>query len=482
MKRKPKRYLSLAKRQQDFIFYKRSIFKPVTREDFCPIGNVLDALDRLIHHLQNFSVYHKLGAQLPAGAIFYGPTGTGKTYTSRFLATEARATFIDIREFPRIDDEYSFSREEIRVLFRLGKELVQRTCRPCIFFWDQFDAFLEDASKDAVSQLYTELDGIAGGSNGVFLVVATSKDIDDEDEELFDEQLLRSGRLEIQIKFTHPTRLQQSVLLKHYLNKKPHIPIDGETIIYVLNDPSPVVIRHMVDEAYRRACLRELLSRHRPLRPEITEEDLLRVGVDIMLGYSLKVDISPEAMERVAIHETGHALVARALGRPVQLISLVPTAGGFGATMSIVHWSQSPFKENVESDLACWSGGFAVDQLLKIPSVYGARGDLERLTDIAKDLVTRTGEGSQLFQRFGPMAIQSETNLPLSQALLQMVEKDIGSILKKQYQRAYAVLTRIGERRIRYIAQELLKKDPPIIMQEEFDAIRKAAFRKFPRR
>src|SRR3989344_6554500 len=203
-KRKP----SLKQKQQEFIFGQKSSFRPVAPKDYCEVGNVQQILIPIIHYLNHFKEYRKHGAELCPGVIFHGPPGTGKTYTARFLATSANAGFVDVRGFPcvQVDDD-TLTKKDVCELFTISAEYVRRKNKPIVLFWDQFDAFLENASKEAVNQLYIELDGVNGKNSGVFLVAATAKD-PHEDESVFSAQLLRKGRLGTLVEFTNPTKKQ----------------------------------------------------------------------------------------------------------------------------------------------------------------------------------------------------------------------------------------------------------------------------------
>lgn len=472
MRRRDKK-LSLAKRQKRFIFRQQSAFKTVLAKDFCPVGNVVEALEPIIHYLKNFRAYQKLDAELYSGALFYGPTGTGKTHAACLLATEAQAAFVDVRRFPRTDtDDDTFLCKDIHTLFAISRDFVKRTSRPIVLFWDQFDAFLADGGKEALNQLYIELDGAYGSNNGIFIVAVTTKEPEDDEDNLFDDQLLRKGRLGMRIRFTLPTREQQVVLLKYYLDQKPHGTVDCEALVCLMTDPTPATVRDVAGEAYRCACRRKFSSQSEPLK--ITEQDLLRALVNNMQGCSLAMDRPKEAKKNTALHELGHALVARELRRPVQMVSLLPADDGLGKTYSFLPWDHQPNEQDIKDDVAIGMGGLAAEEFFGFSTGHGVDGDLENGTKLAKNFIAHSGRGLALRRSFGPIVVENSDKIPVSHTLIKTMEKDIARLLKREHQRAMRILRRVGKRRMRFMAEAILKKDPPIVLQKEFDWLRTA--------
>ncbi len=477
MSKKPKQKLSLLERQKKFIFEQQSTFQPVHTKDFCAIGNVRQTLERIIHHLKHFREYAKFGAELYSGAIFFGPPGTGKTTSTQFLATESNAGFVDVNKFPydKSEDD-TLTRKDMHMLFVLSRKYVRLKRKPLVLFFEQFDAFLEDAGNAAINQLYIELSGADAVNNGIFVVAVTAKDINNNDEyELFDEQLLRKGRLGIHIEFTRPTQKQQIEILRHFLEQKPREIFDLAPFIHLMTEPTPATIRDFVNEAYRRACNRALASGAVP--PKITQHDLLEVFVDELQGCSLLMDLSPEKILRTAVHELGHALVARELGWPVQVLSLIPASDGLGKTYTILPWDHQKSEEDVKNDVAIDVGGLAAEEFCYSSSAFGVCADLKNATTLAKAFIAKAGKGNLIRKKYGPMTVESSEDLPLSQDLLKTVDKDTGLFLKYQQQRALRILKRIGKERILFVAREICRKDPPIILQDELDRLCKESAR-----
>ena len=475
MRRSDKK-LSLAKRQKRFIFGGLSAFKPVAAKDFCPVGNVLEALEPITHYLKHFRAYQALDAELYSGALLYGPTGTGKTHAACFLATETDASFVDVREFPRTDkDDDAFLCKDLHALFALSRKFVKKTARPIVLFWDQFDAFLRDGSKEAkeaLNQLYIELDGVHGSNNGIFIVAVTTLDPENDFDGIFDAQLLRKGRLGLRIRFTHPTRQQQIDLLKHYLGQKPHEPVDCEALVCLMTEPTPATIRDVVGEAYREACRRKFSARSEPLK--VTEQDLIRALVRNMQGCSLALDRLPGEKRNVALHELGHALVAHALGRPVQMISLLPADDGLGKTYSFLPWDHQPTEKDIQTDIAIAMGGLAAEEFFGFSAGHSVDGDLENCTELAKNFIANSGKGHALRRSYGPIVVRNSEKLPVSHTLIKTMEKDIARLLKQEHRRAARILRRAGKSRMRFMAEAMLKKDPPIVLQKEFNRLRTA--------
>lgn len=472
MKKKPKRRPSLKEKQRRFVLNQKSSFKPVRPEEYCEVGNVQQILMPIVHYLNNFREYRSLGAELPSGALFYGPPGTGKTYTARFLATSTSAGFVDVRGFPCIQrDDDTFPKEDIRSLFAYAAAYVRKKNKPIVLFWDQFDAFLEDASKEAVNQLNMELDGINGKNSGVFLVAATADD-PHEDEDKFSAQLLRKGRLGILAEFTHPTKKQLAGLLQSYLDKRPHEFIDVESVAHLIVDSAPATVLDLVELAYRQACLRVISSAEKSA-VFVTEKDILEALVSHLQGCSLRIDLSEEERDRIALHEVGHAVVAHTLGRPVQMISLLPASDAHGKVYYALPWGHPENAKEIKNEIAVGIAGLVAEELFAFtPGGFGACGDLKKHSELAKEFVAAAGKGPRLRRRYGPISIDTDKEkLVASQRLLRTLEADVGELLKQEEKRARKILTNFGKERLRHIAREILKKDPPIILQEEFQRL-----------
>ncbi|MDO8560793.1 MAG: AAA family ATPase [bacterium] len=474
MTTRSKRKSSLRERQRQFIFRQKSRFEPVSRNDFCDIAQVLQMLEPTIDYLKYFREYAKLGVEPYSGIILYGPPGTGKTYTARLLATETKARYVYVRDFPRSPDEDTFIQEDIRVLFSKAHRYAKKTYRPVILFWAQFDSFLENAGKEALNQLYVELDGLRGNKQGVFVVAATAHDLKAEgSSEIFDQQLLRKGRLGIQIQFTHPTKRQQARLFQHYFKKKLHGHIDVKPLVHLIPDLTPAVIRDFVEEVYLRACRRRRLTPKLQLGPiKITKQDILATIANTLQGCMVAIDLPPLEKEKMALHELGHAAVAWELGRPVQMISLLPAADSLGKTISALSWEHQENEQDIKDGLATTLGGYAAEELFGFSTGHGRDADLKQATEVAKEYLAHTGSGHLIFKHYGPMAINNTKEFSVSQVQLNILEVNAGMLLRQQYLRALRILKHFGKERLRYIANAILKKDPPIILQQDLDKLR----------
>lgn len=472
---------SLRERQRRYVFLRQSKFEPVRVEDFCEVACVLPALKEIIDHLKHFREYSSMGVELPSAAIFYGFAGTGKTYGARLVATQIGSEFVDVRGFPRHPDEDAFSSEDVRQLFALAERRVRKIRGTVLLFWDQFDAFLESAGQEAISQFYVELDGVLGKRRGVFLIAATSKDIQDEDsdedsDEMFDEQLLQ--RFGVKVHFMYPTKKQQARLLQYHLDRKPHAPIDCDSLVHTVTDLGPRIIRDLVNEAYLGACRR---ARRAPEegaaggRIEILEGDLLQVLMNYLQGSSHANDRTPQEMERLAIHEVGHMAVAWELGQPVFMVSLVPADNQAGRTVTGFSFERDEDIQDLKNALAVNLGGYSAEKFFGFSSTMTCQ-DLEVATEKARELVTELGRGLLLNAFYGRMTVKSIGALPLSPQLLAATELDMGAILQEQESRALAILKRFGRRRILHVAHAILRKDPPIMLRRELDKLRQEAW------
>src|SRR3989344_7450539 len=209
---------SLATKRKSFVFKESTKFEPVKRDEIHGADNLLTIFDSLIEQLRNFDELDKSNDAMTNGVCLHGPPGPGKTFFSRYLATESKACFVDMRNFPRPKvwgRNSSIAPEDITEQFRLARLYIQRHRRPVILFYDEMQDDEDKVDSSIIEQLRIEMDGIAGKTNGIMLLITTTaSDPDDIDGALF-----RAGRVELHIPFTPPTPKGREAILRYYLSK-----------------------------------------------------------------------------------------------------------------------------------------------------------------------------------------------------------------------------------------------------------------------
>lgn len=447
--------------KRESLFRRGSKFAPVNRNEIVGIDNILQQIDEVLDWLINYKDYAKFGARPEPGIIFQGSPGTGKTYTSRYMATMANALFVDVRDFPYVGK--MLTAMDIKDLFRMAREYHEKTTKPVILFWDEFETAAVERSRNtsleqkaAVSQITAELDGINGKPTGVLLIGCTN--YGDE----IDEALRRPGRMGMHVEFNAPDRVGKARLLQLYLSRvKTRGEIDCDTASYFFDDhDTAATVEEAVQEAWRFAVYR-WLKEGRPRRtPYLTQADLVEIFLKRLVGpppaYS---DITPEALYRVAIHEVGHAIVAHLLGVGLRLITVRPGRDHLGKTLTYLKDSRTATIEELENHLKVGVAGFVSEDITGIPRGADAAGDTRIVTEIAQDLIDNQGLG----KRSGfvsPRALQKRYfngGGGISERFLEDSDFDIREVVGNAERETRTMLSNFGADKIKAISSHLIE-------------------------
>lgn len=462
-----KRAASLEKLQHEFVFTTPNKFAPVTRNQIHGANYLLAQLDPYIALIKQFNPAADR-SRFCLGILLHGTAGSGKTYLTRYVATETDARIINARNFPREESKEPWTRFDIMMLFGLLKKYVSERKKPIILFWDQFDEFVENAEEEeteVMSQLYTELDGLEGSAAGIVIIGATTKGPSE-----FDEQLMRPGRISIHIHFELPTKTGRAKILRFYLSQKPHANFDAESLAELLDDEvTPAAIKQLVEFAYGKAELRLRRS------PQISKQDLLDAIVEKIMGHpgAAEEEKTPEIRLKIAIHEIGHALVAYILGRTVILVSTISSKGNHGITF----WSHStndPADDffitlaKISGNIAVAHGGLVADNIAGYPKDTGGYTDCTTGTNTAYNLVQQLTAGRKILECYGLLSFGSGSR-EKSQKLLLTIESDLANFLKKAEALAVKILKKVGRRKIVRLAKVLCKEK--VLLREEVEKL-----------
>jgi cell division protease FtsH len=376
-----------------------------TGVDFADVAGVDEAkaeLKEIVDFLKDPESHSRLGARLPKGVLLVGPPGTGKTLLARAVAGEAGVAFFSISGSEFVEMFVGVGAARVRDLFDQARQHA-----PCIIFIDELDALGRargtftlgghDEKEQTLNQLLAELDGF-DPKTGIVLLAATNR------PEILDPALLRAGRFDRQVLVDRPDKKGRSDILAVHIRKvRLAKAVDIDRIAALTPGFTGADLANLVNEAALLATRRN--------GEDVTLDDFIQAIERIVAGLEKRSRIlNPKERERIAFHETGHALVAMALpgSDPVQKISIIPRGiGALGYTM------QRPIEDRflmsqdeLENRLAVLLGGRAAE-LLCFPSVStGAADDLLKATDIARSMVTRFGMAPAL----GTVAYDAETS------------------------------------------------------------------------
>lgn len=444
------------------LFRHGSKFAPVTREEIVGIDNILDQLDEVIDWLIHYKDYAKFGARPEPGIIFEGQPGTGKTYTSRYMATVADALFVDVRDFPytgRI-----LTAQDIKDLFRLARTAHERIEKPVILFWDEFESSANERSKNlgpeqkaVVSQITAELDGVNGKPAGILLIGCTNYGDD------IDMALRRSGRMGMHVEFNAPSRKGKSQLLKLYISKiRTQGEIDVDTASYFFDDSdTAATVEEAVQQAWRFAVYRWIREGRKRSGPILAQPDLIEVFLKRLVGpppaYS---DVTEETNYRVAVHETGHALTATLLGVGLRLVTIRPGKEHLGKTMTYLEDPRTATIDELRAHLRVGVAGFVVEDITGIPRGADSGGDTKAVTDIALDLVDSQGLGQRV-GLFNPRAMRKryyDISPSISEKILEDSDLDIQSFINQAEDDVRKLLVDFGVDNIKKLAERLIER------------------------
>ena len=443
----------------------------VTFKDVAGCDEAKEELVEVVEFLKNPAKFTKLGARVPRGVLLLGAPGTGKTLLSRAVAGEADVAFFSISGSDFVEMFVGVGAARVRDLFEQA-----RKHQPCIIFIDEIDAVGRhrgaglggghDEREQTLNQLLVEMDGFEGDS-GIILIAATNR------PDVLDPALLRPGRFDRQVVVDRPDfNGRKDILNVHIRGKKTAPDVDLDVIAKSTPGFVGADLANLINEA-------ALLSARRGkdvLGMAEFEEAIERV----MAGPERKSRvIGPKEKVIIAYHETGHALVAAKLKNtdPVHKITIIPRgSAALGYTLQLPDEDRFlASKQELCDRIAVLLGGRTAEKLKFGDVTTGASNDLERATQIAREMVTQYGMSDKLglvtlgkkqHEVFLGHDIVDDRNY--SDTIAFEIDKEIRSIVDNAFETAKNILTEHNDR-FEEIAQLLLEKE--ILEGDELDEL-----------
>ena len=442
----------------------REIHGEMTGVTFKDLGGLDEAeveLKEIIDYLTEPKRFNRMGAKLPKGVLLVGPPGTGKTMLAKATAGEAKVPFFFLTGSSFVEMFVGVGAARVRDLFLQAKKKA-----PCIIFIDEIDAIGQARStvaamggnserENTLNQLLGEMDGF-DSNQGVVIMAATNR------PEILDAALLRPGRFDRQVQVTLPTEGGRREILKIHTREMPlGEDADLERIARITPGFSGADLANIANEASLLAV--------RKNRDNLTMEDFDLAIERVIAGLQRKVPLRKELREKVAFHEGGHALVAQLLPCTdrVHKVSIIPTAkGALGYTMQMPEEDQYLIGEKeLLSRMAVMLGGRAAELLIFREASTGASNDLERVTDLARRMVTEFG----MSEKLGPLrlalpagsgylGIQQGNRQDLSPETAALIDNEIRRLVQEAHQRAFSLLQK-NEAALREIARVLQEEE-----------------------
>jgi len=432
----------------------------VTFKDVAGVEEAKDEVEEIIAFLKDPKKFTRLGGRIPKGVLMMGPPGTGKTLLARAIAGEAGVPFFSISGSDFVEMFVGVGASRVRDLFEQGKKNA-----PCIIFIDEIDAVGRhrgaglggghDEREQTLNQLLVEMDGFES-NDGVIIIAATNR------PDVLDPALLRPGRFDRRIVVPRPDLRGRMGILAVHTRKVPLASgVDLEVIARGTPGFSGADLEFLVNEAALIAARRD--------KDKVEADDFEEAKDKVLMGAERRSMIISEKEKRTtAIHESGHALVARFVGAeadPVHKVTIIPRGRALGLTQQLPPEDRlNMTREFAQNQIAILMGGRVAEEIVFAQKTTGAGNDIERATELARSMVTEWGMSDE----FGPLNFSSgkhevflgrdfSSNDHISEDTARRIDAEIRRIVTAQYERALAILTerrkeleQIGEALLEY--------------------------------
>ncbi len=432
----------------------------VTFKDVAGAEEVKEEVQEIIEFLKNPRKFTKYGAKIPKGVLLVGPPGCGKTLIARAIAGEAGVPFFSVSGSEFVEMFVGVGASRVRDLFNQA-----RTYAPCIVFIDEIDAVGRyrgagiggghDEREQTLNQLLVEMDGF-DPHTGIIVIAATNR------PDILDPALLRPGRFDRRIVVGLPDTIEREQILKIHARNKPLADdVDLHAIAQQTAGFSGADLENLLNEAALIAV--------RKHKEKITQQEIEEAIDKVIAGPEKKsVVLSDEEKWAVALHETGHAVVATALpsGDIVHRISIVSRGMALGYNLQLpARDKYLQKKSELMNKISGLLGGRAAEEVFLHEVSTGAANDLERASDIARKMVRAYG----MSEKLGPVTFGKQNEMIFlgkelgeernySEKTADLIDAEVKRIIEECYSRAKKVL-REQKKIVLEIANVLLKKE-----------------------
>jgi cell division protease FtsH len=442
----------------------------VTFEDVAGVEEAKEELQEVVEFLREPEKFISLGARIPKGVLLVGPPGTGKTLLAKAVSGEAGVPFFSISGSEFVEMFVGVGASRVRDLFDQAKRH-----SPCIVFVDEIDAVgrqrgaglggSHDEREQTLNQMLVEMDGFDTDTN-VIIVAATNR------PDILDPALLRPGRFDRRVVLDRPDMRGREAILKVHVKGKPLAP---ETNLGVISRSTPGFVGADLENLVNEAAILAARRNKKLIGQSELEEAIERV----IAGPERKSRLISEEEKRiVAYHEAGHAVVMNAIPEadPVHKVSIIARGMAGGYTLALPEEDRTLMaRKKLMADMVGLLGGRAAEELVFDDITSGASNDLERVTRMARAMVTRLGMSTQL----GPMVYGQKEELiflgreiseqrDYSEAVAQDIDKEVRKLVSEAHEKARSILIEYRDK-LDSVAKRLLEVET--ISREEFESI-----------
>jgi cell division protease FtsH len=432
----------------------------VTFADVAGVDEAKQEVGEIVDFLKDPGKFQKLGGKIPKGVLMVGSPGTGKTLLARAIAGEAKVPFFTISGSDFVEMFVGVGASRVRDMFEQAKKHA-----PCIIFIDEIDAVGRhrgaglggghDEREQTLNQLLVEMDGFEG-NEGIIVIAATNR------PDVLDPALLRPGRFDRQVVVPLPDVRGREQILRVHMRRVP-LSEDVKPALIARGTPgfSGADLANLVNEAALFAA--------RANRRIVSMEEFERAKDKIMMGAERRSMVMSEAEKRMtAYHEAGHAIVGMTVPEhdPVYKVTIIPRGRALGVTQFLPEQDRYSFsKRRLESVITTLFGGRIAEELIFGPEAVttGASNDIERATEVARNMVTKWG----LSDKLGPLTYSEETgevflgrsvtqHKQVSDVTAHAIDEEIRHLIEANYKRAREILTSALDK-LHLMAEALIK-------------------------
>jgi cell division protease FtsH len=442
----------------------------VTFADVAGVDESKEELKEVVEFLREPQKFIALGARIPKGVLLVGPPGTGKTLLAKAVSGEAGVPFFSISGSEFVEMFVGVGASRVHDLFDQAKRN-----SPCIVFVDEIDAVgrqrgaglggSHDEREQTLNQMLVEMDGFDTDTN-IIIMAATNR------PDILDPALLRPGRFDRRVVLDRPDMKGREAILKVHVKGKPLAP---EVDLGVVAKSTPGFVGADIENLVNEAAILAARRNKTNIGQSEFEESIERV----IAGPERKSRlISAEEKRIVAYHEAGHAVVMNSLPEsdPVQKVSIIARGMAAGYTLALpVDDSTLMPRKKLLAELIGLLGGRAAEEIVFDDITSGASNDIERVTKLARNMVTRLGMSSEL----GPMVYGQKEELiflgreiseqrDYSEAVAEKIDQEVRNLVNDAYTKSRSILNKYRSE-LDAVASKLLEVET--LSKDEFEKI-----------
>ena len=442
----------------------------VTFEDVAGVDEAKEELAEVVEFLREPEKFIALGARIPKGVLLVGPPGTGKTLMAKAVSGEAGVPFFSISGSEFVEMFVGVGASRVRDMFDQAKRHA-----PCIVFVDEIDAVgrqrgaglggSHDEREQTLNQMLVEMDGFDTDTN-VIIVAATNR------PDVLDPALLRPGRFDRRVVLDRPDIRGREAILKVHIRGKP---LATDVDLGVLARSTPGFVGADIENLVNEAAILAARRNKKMIEHDEFEEAIERV----IAGPERKSRLISEEEKRIiAYHEAGHAVVSHAVpeGDPVHKVSVTARGMAGGYTIMLPEEDRTLMsKRKLIADMVGLLGGRAAEEIVFNDITSGASNDLERVTRMARSMITRLGMSEEL----GPMVYGQKEELiflgreiseqrDYSEAIAEKIDAEVRRLVGDAYNQAKSILTNYRDK-LDLVANRLMEVET--LNRDEFEEL-----------